>query len=94
MLPIEGSIFSNLVGIFGGNIILLILFATAIVAFILFMFRMPVIIAAPFFLVFLLIFAGGGGETSVETVPGLKIIIGIIAGIAMGYLIWRLWGGK
>lgn len=82
---LETAIFDNLLGIFGGNEILLAIFAISLGIGLMAFLRIPPIMMLP--LLSVLIFTIG------YLVPTATIILGLIGGVLIAYFIYRMWIG-
>jgi len=79
---LETILYINMLSLFGGNVILLGLFAIFFMLMILMIFRLPLITIIPLgFLVFIVVS---------PLIPQLKIIIGIAGGFIIAFLIIKL----
>lgn len=83
---IEALFFDNLVALFGGNLLMLGVFAIGALLSILFILRLPLIIIAP---IVILPFSIVG-----LLVPEFRLIAGMIGGIIIGYFLYNMLTGR
>lgn len=86
MLAIENVILENLLGIFGGNYILMSICLIGLIVGGLLMLRVPFPITFPVALGFFILLTG--------FVPELTVIIGLIVGTMLAYFVFRMWSGR
>lgn len=84
-MGLETVIYESLVGIFGGNVLLLACFAFGILFVIMVLLKLPSQLMAPI-MFFAMIIVG-------TIIPALQILYLMAAGIILAYMVWRIVNG-
>jgi hypothetical protein len=86
VLTIETAILNSLLGIFGGNPLILAVFAVLFFLGVFLLLRIPLILMTPFIVIVFLMVG--------QLMEGFTVVIGLAVGIALAFFLYSLWVGR